>query len=143
MTIGEPPGEVVGHRFGDAEDDDEGEDRDAARDVQLFLGDRRKNAALHADHAPDERVDDDEEGELSEVFAEAEPYGARVGHPLSTSVACRRVDEWTWNARSPKRTRALASSGTDSDAPSLRPLMNVPFVEPASLSAKSDRVTRA
>ena len=40
--------------------------------MKLVLGNRRQNAALHADHGADERVDDDEEGELREIGAQPE-----------------------------------------------------------------------
>ena len=84
-SVGEPAGEVVGERLGDAEDDDEREDRGPCREMEVLLGDRRQDAALHADHRADERVDDDEQRELREVRAEAERNrGGRFGsdaHP--------------------------------------------------------------
>src|SRR5687768_1307727 len=40
--------------------------------MKLLLGDRRKNAALHADHRADERIDDDEQCELREVLPQSQ-----------------------------------------------------------------------
>src|SRR5262245_20528928 len=40
--------------------------------MKFFLGDRRENAALHADHRTDERVDDDEQRKLGEIFPESQ-----------------------------------------------------------------------
>ena len=44
----------------------------ARREVKLLLGDRRQDAAFHADHGADERIDDDEQRELREVLAKAQ-----------------------------------------------------------------------
>ena len=76
-AIGEAAGEVVRERLRHAEDDDEREHRGLRGEVKLLLGDRRQDAALHADHRADEGVDDDEQRELREVLAQAE---ADVAH---------------------------------------------------------------
>ena len=51
-----PSGKVVGERLRQPEDDDEGEDSRSRDEVEILLRERRENAALHADHGPDEGI---------------------------------------------------------------------------------------
>jgi hypothetical protein len=60
QTVREPARQVVGQRLGQAEDDDEGDDPGPRGEVEVLLGDRRKDAALQPHHRADEGVDDDE-----------------------------------------------------------------------------------
>lgn len=62
--------------IGCAEDDDEGEDGGAGDEREHLFCER---GALHADHGADEGVDEDEEGELRDVLAQAKPWGAVCG----------------------------------------------------------------
>ena len=48
-------------------------------EAELVLGEQRQDGAFLADHAADERVDADEQRELGEVLAQAEPDAGRVG----------------------------------------------------------------
>jgi hypothetical protein len=77
-AVGQAPGEEVRHRLGDAERDDEREDRRARVEVELGLADERKDAALESDHGADEPVEHDEQGELVRVRAHAEPNGSHT-----------------------------------------------------------------
>ena len=56
------------------------------RQVELVLGDRGQDRPLHAHHRADERVDEDEQRELRQVLAQAEPrrrgaHGLASGRP--------------------------------------------------------------
>ncbi len=68
-TVGESTSKVVGQCLGDAEDDDERQDRGACHNVKLLLGDSGQDAAFQADHPADEGIDQHQQRELSEVFA--------------------------------------------------------------------------
>ena len=78
-AVRQPAGAVVRERLRDAEHDDERQHRGARGELELLLGDRRQDAALHADHRADERVDDDEQRELREVLAKTQTHGAAGG----------------------------------------------------------------
>ena len=73
-AVRQAAGAVVGERLRDAEHDDEGQHGGARGELELLLRDRRQDAALHADHGADERVDDDQQRELPEVLAQAEAH---------------------------------------------------------------------
>jgi hypothetical protein len=49
----------------------------AAGELEFLIGDRRQNAALHADHRADKRVDDHEESELRSILSHAKPNADR------------------------------------------------------------------
>jgi hypothetical protein len=59
-AVGEPSRQVVGARLGNAERDDEREDCGAGRDRELLLRDGRQDAALEADHAAHESIDENQ-----------------------------------------------------------------------------------
>src|SRR6185369_2749022 len=67
--------DVIRQRLGDAEDDDEGENRGLRREVELLFRDRRQEGALQSDHRTDEGVDDDEERELPQVLTDTKTHG--------------------------------------------------------------------
>ncbi len=68
-AVGKPAGEVISQRFGNAEDNDERQDRCACRDMKFSLCNGRQDAALQADHRADEGIDQNQQRELSDVFA--------------------------------------------------------------------------
>ena len=70
--IGQAARAVVRERLRDAEYDDERQHGGASRELEFPLGNRGQDAALQPRHRADEGVDDDEERELCEVFAETQ-----------------------------------------------------------------------
>jgi hypothetical protein len=72
-ALGAHAGTQVRERLGEPEGDDEREHRGARTETEVGLADQRQRRALEADHRPDEGVDSDEQRELREVLAQAEP----------------------------------------------------------------------
>jgi hypothetical protein len=138
-AVGPAAGEVVGQRLGHAEHDDERQHRRARGEVKLLLGDRRQDAALHADHRADERVDDDQQGELRQVLADAEPQARSRRHRTAAveatgSRASRRLGRDVGDAAM-NSSRSSASSGllrrSNARVVEGLPLMPAPHAEPA------------
>ena len=75
-ALGQPAGGEVGKRLRDPEGDDEREDRARRGEPELVLADERKHAPLEADHRADERVQRNEESELTRVRPKPEANGA-------------------------------------------------------------------
>ena len=71
-AVGESSGGIVRDRLRHAKHDDERQDGRPSGELKLLFGEERQNAALHADHRADERVDDDEQRELRDVLAKPE-----------------------------------------------------------------------
>ena len=71
-AIGERPGSEVRDRLGETEGHHEGEDRRRRGELEVMLADQREDAPLESDHAADEGIEADEEGELCRVRTEAE-----------------------------------------------------------------------
>src|SRR5207248_1173974 len=84
---GQPAGSQVRERLGRAESDDEGKDRRGRAEPEVLLADERQHAALQTDHAPDERVQGDEQRELPRIGAQAELDGA--GHATAPTEPAR------------------------------------------------------
>ena len=74
--LGQTAGGEVGERLGDPEGDDEGEDGARRGEPELVLADEREDASLEADHRAHERVQRDEESELTRVRPKPEANGA-------------------------------------------------------------------
>ena len=70
--IRESAGEVVRHRFDDAENNDERKHRRTRCEMKFLLGDGRQDGSFKADHGSYEGVDNDEQGKLRQIRAEAE-----------------------------------------------------------------------
>ena len=82
--------EVVREGLGHAEDDDEREHRSLRDEVKILLGDHRENRSLHADHRADEGIHHDQQGELSQVLAQAQADAAHSARPLRPSTSTRQ-----------------------------------------------------
>ena len=76
--VGPGSGEVVGGGLGQAEDEDEGQPGGVRLEAELALPQQGQDGALLAEHAADEGVDRDEQGELGGVLPQPEPDGANV-----------------------------------------------------------------
>ncbi len=76
QTVRQSAGAVIGERLRHAEHHDEGQHGGTRGELELLLRDRRQDAALHADHRADERIDDDQQRELTEVLAQTQAHGA-------------------------------------------------------------------
>ena len=72
-------GAIVRERFRNAEDHDEGQHRCTRGELKFLFRDCRQDAALHADHGANERIDQDEQPKLREVLVQTEANGARRG----------------------------------------------------------------
>ena len=77
-TVRQSAGAVICDRLRHPEHDDEREHRGTRGEVELLRRDRREDAAFQADHGADKGIHDDEQRELTEVFAETKAHGA--GH---------------------------------------------------------------
>jgi hypothetical protein len=80
-ALGEVAGGEVGERLGGAEGDDEGEDRGTRAKAEVLLADQRQHAPLQPDHAPDQRVQADQERELVCVRPQTELDRRHAGTP--------------------------------------------------------------
>ena len=119
VAVGQGAGQEVGGRLGQAEGDDVGEGgRDRGQPEDLG-GEQRQQAAFLADHAADQGVDPDQEGELGQVGPQPQPQPAgtgrcRLGHararagrwPAATPSGRRRA---TRRSLRPARARRLAA----------------------------------
>src|SRR5204862_8340244 len=85
--LGQPAGSQVRDRLGRAESDDEGKDRRGRAEAEVLLANQREHAALETDHAADERIQGDEQRELSCVGAQAELNA--VGHATAPTEPAR------------------------------------------------------
>src|SRR4029077_991729 len=74
--IGECSCRQIRDRLGEAERDNEGEDRRSGCELEVVFADERQNAALESDHAAHERVESNEERELRRVLAQTERWRA-------------------------------------------------------------------
>ncbi len=75
--VRQPARRIVGGGLDDSEDDDERQDRRARGEVDVLLGDRRKDGPFEAHHAAHESVHQDQQRELAEVVEEAQPDNRR------------------------------------------------------------------
>ena len=82
-SLRERAGAEVRQRLGEPEGDDERQHRCLGRQGEVSRSDDRQGRALEPDHRADERVDDDQQGELREVLAQPEldPAGAQGTAP--------------------------------------------------------------
>ena len=89
VAVGEGAGEEVRGGLDRAERDDERERGREGGEPELLLGEEREDGAFLADHAADERVDADEEGELGDVLLAGRAGAVR---PASAAfvIACSR-----------------------------------------------------
>ena len=78
-AVGERAGGEVHQRLGDAEGDDEGEDRRLRAEPEVLLADQRQDAALETDHRANKSVDADQQCELAGVRSQPEPDAAHAG----------------------------------------------------------------
>src|SRR4051794_11159071 len=91
--VGERARGEIRDGLGEAEGDDEGEDRRGRCELEVPFADEREDTAFEADHAAHERVECDQERELCRVLPEAERWRAahrRVGaapRRLSATIA--------------------------------------------------------
>ena len=69
VAIRQGAGEEVGGRLHDAERGDEGQRGGERREPELGFSEKGENGSFLADHAPDEGVDCDQQGELGQVLA--------------------------------------------------------------------------
>src|SRR3989442_13836074 len=67
MDIREVPGRRIRDGFDEAEGHEEREDRSARGDAEHLRTEEREQRSLRSDHGADERVHDDQEGELFPV----------------------------------------------------------------------------
>lgn len=90
-AVGERAGDVVHCGLGQPEHHDEGQHRGVVGDTERVLGQQRQDRAFLADHAADQHVDGDQQGELRQVLAQPQPdAGGVVGHarvPVSSSAS--------------------------------------------------------
>jgi hypothetical protein len=76
QTVRQSAGAVIGERLRHTDDHDERQHGGMHGEQELLLGDRRQDAALHADHGPDKGIHDDQQRERTEVLAETQAHGA-------------------------------------------------------------------
>jgi hypothetical protein len=84
--LGDVAGGEVRERLGEAERDDEGEDRRVRAQGEVLLPDQREDAPFETDHRTDQRVQRHEQRELAGVRAQAEPDGPHVATPVGAST---------------------------------------------------------
>src|SRR5262249_35210068 len=139
---------VDGRCVGQAEDDDQGEDRGLRRKVEVLFADRWQDGPLQADHRADEGVDDDEQRELPDVLTQSETHLSHRGATRAPWLI-RRVCSiaagfgGTLESASTNSSRELESSGFHCfskaralDGVLLRP---VPQTEPETCAGKISR----
>ena len=67
------PEHEIGQRLDHPEADDEGDDERRRCDAEFFRSDERHDRSLNPDHAADEGIDQNEQGELPPVAVQPEP----------------------------------------------------------------------
>ena len=78
--VGVAAREIIGERLGEAEYDDEGEDRGACGQLKLGLRDLWEDRPFEPDHGADEGIDHHQQGELRQVLAQTQ-LGLPVRRP--------------------------------------------------------------
>src|SRR5207244_10543198 len=118
-------------RLGDAERDDEGEDRRLRGESEVALADEREHASLEPDHRADEGVQPDEERELSGVRPEPEA-DCRRGHARATSpprLFAATIAAWSAGAGGRSTSSACANASGPSAASARLCRRSKPIVE--------------